>query len=331
MNTEKHSVWNGRFKTNPKEGKLFLEILDLIASFDGMPVDEILELCWGESRDALELLIKKSNKREKKKESKFVAKDLKRPPSALNLYQQVLREELNKKGEKFDIAQASKQYKALSEKERVKYQKKADELKAKYETEYERMRNEAINRGEFPADKPKKSMSAYLLYVNSVRASIAEKYKDEVNRKDVNANIVKDAGRMWKELSAEEKKPFEDLSQKAKIEYTHKLKEWEAQENKRLGRSDAIKVATSGKKATNVSTVQTTKVKQQQSDHEEDEEEQSDQQSEHSEEDHEEEDHVSDHEEEEEIQIQTSKQQTSKKNEVTRHATTSNKNTVKAK
>ena len=47
-------IMNNRFRTNHKEAKLFLEIVDkLTTTFEGMPTDDIITLFWGERRSVI--------------------------------------------------------------------------------------------------------------------------------------------------------------------------------------------------------------------------------------------------------------------------------------
>jgi hypothetical protein len=231
---DQHSIWNGRLKANPKEAKFFLEIIDKLGmQFDGMPVEDILQTFWGEPRDVLEKLIKRTNKRDKKEDTKFTPKDLKRPPTANILFQRDFKIKCDAKGVKFNLISCSEDYKKLSDKEKAKYQKEAARLKDEYTVEYERLRVAAIKSGDFPQDKPKRPLSGFLCYLGDVRDTIAEKYKNEENRKNINAKISKDAGYMWNALSEKDKSKYENDYKKEKEEFDIKMKEWEDTELRR--------------------------------------------------------------------------------------------------
>ena len=237
---DQHSIWNGRFKANPKEAKFFLEIVDKLgAQFDGMPVEEILQTFWGEPRDVLEKLIKKANKREKKEEAKFDAKTLKRAPGANILFQKDYKAKCDAKGIKFDLKTCAEEYKKLSDKDKAKYQKESLRMKEEYNAEYARLRGEAIKNGDFPEDKPKRPLSGFLRYLADVRDEITEKYKDVKDRKKINAQISKDAGEMWNALSDKEKAPYETAYKKEKEAFEIKYKEWENKELERRKKNGA--------------------------------------------------------------------------------------------
>jgi hypothetical protein len=262
---EFNSIWNGRFKANPKEAKFFLEIVDTLgAQFNGMPVEEILQTFWGEPRDVLEKLIKKSNKREKKEEAKFDAKTLKRAPTANILFQKDYKSKCDANGIKFNLKTCVEEYKKLSEQDKANYQKESIRLKNEYNAEYARLRGEAINNGDFPEDKPKRPLSGFLRYLADVRKELTEKYKDIEDRKKINSQISKDAGEMWNTLSDKEKEPYENAYKTEKEIYTIKLKEWETKESERLKKNGTetktavVNIETTGTTKKSVSKVKNT-------------------------------------------------------------------------
>ena len=237
---DQHSIWNGRLKTSPKEGKFFLEFLDALgARFDGLPTEDILETFWGEPRDVLEKLIKKANKREKKAETKFTPKGLKKAPTANILFQRDFKARCDKNGTKFDLKSSSDAYKALSDKEKAKYIKESDRLKAEYKAEYERLRVAAIQSGAFPADKPKKPMTAYFRYLQVVRAELTAKYAADTDRKAVNSKIAKDSAEMWKSLSENEKEKYDNAYRREKEQYDEIIKKWDVIETSRRKGQDS--------------------------------------------------------------------------------------------
>lgn len=236
---DQHSIWNGRLKTNAKEAKFFLEMVDaLTVRFDGMPTEEIMQTFWGEPREVLEKSIKKANKREKKIDAKFATKDLKKPSTANILFQRDFKTKCDKNGIKFDLKTSAAAYKALTDKERAMYVAEAQRLKAEYTAEYDRRRAAAIQSGAFPADKPKKPMTAYFRYLQDVRAQLTAKYVDDENRKGVNGKIAKESAEMWKALSDKQKEKYETAYQKDKVSYDIIIAKWENTETNRRKRND---------------------------------------------------------------------------------------------
>lgn len=256
---DEHSIWNGRFKSNPKEGKFFLDFLDKLSKhFDGLPVEDIIQTFWGEEREVLEKLIKKANKREKKEEAKFSPKDLKKAPTANILFQRKYKEDCDKSNKKFNLKECSEAYKKLTEKDKAKYVAESQKLKDQYKADFERLRTEAIKNGDFPEDKPKRPMTAYFRYLGDVRAKLTEKHKNMADRKAANAVITKEAAAMWKELSDKDKAKYEDAYKNEKEAFDVKQKAWESKETERRKRADGtpaeVKVETSGAKKASVVT-----------------------------------------------------------------------------
>ena len=250
---DEHSIWNGRFKSNPKEGKFFLDFLDKLKNhFDGIPVDDVIQTFWGEEREVLEKLIKKANKREKKEEAKFSPKDLKKAPTANILFQRKYKEDCDKSNKKFNLKECSEAYKKLTEKDKAKYVAESQKLKEQYNDDFERLRTEAIKNGEFPEDKPKRPMTAYFRFLGDVRAKLSEKHKNMADRKAANGVITKEAAAMWNELSDKDKTKYEDAYKKEKEAFDVKQKVWESKETERRKRADGapaeVKVETSGAK-----------------------------------------------------------------------------------
>lgn len=235
---DQHSIWNGRLKTNTKEAKFFLEFLDALSKCFDTPNDEILQTFWGEPRDVLEKSIKKANKREKKVDAKFTPKNLKKPSTANILFQKDFKLKCDNTSTKFDLKASASAYKALADIERAKYINEAHRLKVEYTAEYNRLRAAAIQSGEFPADKPKKPLTAYFRYLNEVRTQLQAKYFADEDRKAVNCKIARDSAEMWKALTDKQREKYDIAYQKDKEQYTIAIAKWEATETKRRKGND---------------------------------------------------------------------------------------------
>ena len=255
---DQHSIWNGRLKTNSKEAKFFLEFLDALSERFDTPNDDILHTFWGEPRDVLEKSIKKANKREKKVEAKFAPNGLKRPSTANILFQKDFKTKCDKAGTKFDLKACAAAYKAITDKERAKYVAESQRMKDEFNVEYARRRAAAIQSGEFPADKPKKPLTAYFRYLNEVRPQLQAKYAADENRKAVNGKVAKDSAEMWKALTDKQREKYESAYKKDKEQYDVVFAKWEATETKRRKGNDSaaaavglVEIESSGSKKTN--------------------------------------------------------------------------------
>ena len=235
---EKHSIYNGKYKKSPKDGKHFLDILDLLVdTFDGMPYEEILKLFWGNTRKSLEDIIKNSNKREKKAETKFNP-NINKPHNANILFQKDYIQQCSSNNIKFKMADCVieyTKYKATcaSNNEPNKYIIESQNLKDAYAINFSTLYNTAITSGTFPTPKPKRPLTAYFIYLADVRESLKLKYINETDRKAVNSKICIDSGIMWKQLSDADKTKYLTIANEEKQKYKSILTIWEYNELQR--------------------------------------------------------------------------------------------------
>uniref|UniRef100_A0A7S0C1Y5 HMG box domain-containing protein n=1 Tax=Proboscia inermis TaxID=420281 RepID=A0A7S0C1Y5_9STRA len=69
------------------------------------------------------------------------------------------------------------------------------------------------------AKGPKKGSSAYIFFSVNKRAEI----KASMPEKTTNQELLSEIGRKWKELTVEEKKPFDELALKDKARYQKEM------------------------------------------------------------------------------------------------------------
>ena len=100
------------------------------------------------------------------------------------------------------------QWKALDEKERVKFEKMATEAKAAIADAAPETK--AKGKGANSEPKPKRAPSAYILYCNEARSKLPEGLKVPEQAKLL--------GAQWKTLDAVEKARFEGMAADAKLE-----------------------------------------------------------------------------------------------------------------
>ena len=246
---ETHSIWYGRLKTNPIEAKFFKEFLiDFKVGFklEESEYESILNHYWGKSLEELEKLIKTQNKREKKVKETFKPDGLSKPKSAYNLYCKYYATECKSKEIKFELKNASSTWNELSDSKKQKYINEALKQKTDYNSQYETLKSNAIKNGEISAEKPKSPVTAYFRYLNDNRSKIKEKLMKKGETENLNTKIPTEAGKMWKELSDEEKEPYETIYQEEKEKYSELLEKWKVIETSRLkklaGEAEDIKI-----------------------------------------------------------------------------------------
>lgn len=232
MDQNKHSIFNGRFKQKPSEAKLFLEILDhLVDTYEEYPIDELIHLFWGNTRESLEEIIKKSKKREKKVKAKFAPINLEKPANAYNLYKKAYKQKCDEKKIKYDIKQVSEQYKSLSSSDKESFENEAKRLKNIYNIEYEKQRQLAIDNKLFPEDQPKKPLTSFFRFSKEHREAVTNDLKEAGNYEA--KLVVKNITELWKELTPSEKAPYIDAYNSDKQLYDEQMKIWNEKEASR--------------------------------------------------------------------------------------------------
>ena len=260
MENDKHSIFNGDFKKNPAEAKFFLKHFNAYKSLELFDEDgeaKLLKSAWGESLEALEELVKKNNKREKIKKTKFVPSNIEKPKKPIDIFGKLFSEESKEKGVKFSkdnnyLVCRKTAWDNLSKKEQDKYNKQSQTDFENYELEFAKQKAEAITNGEFPEDKIKGPCTAYFLFLADIRPKLTEKFK---NDSDKNTKITKEGGKMWKALSEKDKEKYKSAYRKEKIEFDIKNQEWKTNEIERIKKQEGngnepanVKIESSGQK-----------------------------------------------------------------------------------
>ena len=255
MEEDKHSILNGDFKKkNSKEAKYFKKHFDLMKTefLDDESASKIIKYIWGGTYDELCKLIKDNDKKETDKKAKFAPKDLVKPKKPIDLFGEQFSKESKEQNVKFGktyFVSRKTAWDNLSDKERLQYEKEAEEALEKYNIEFAKQKELAIKNGDFPAEKIKGPCTAYFLYLADIRPKLNEQFKDEPNK---NIKITKEGGRLWSALSDKAKEKYEIAYKKSKAEYEIKKAEWVSNETdrckKQAGKPVDVKIDSSGKK-----------------------------------------------------------------------------------
>lgn len=166
-------VFSSKYRKNPQIAAAVIDAMDAwrkasdISNFD----DDLCNSLWAclcdVSIDDMRKLIKASVKRETKKKAKFEVdeKVLPKPPrSAFDIFNKELTAKAKATDTKLKLEERHEQWSKLSQADKDKYTKKCDDAKAHYKAEYEKLRQQAIDAGDFPADAPKKPLTTYFLF-----------------------------------------------------------------------------------------------------------------------------------------------------------------------
>jgi hypothetical protein len=215
------------YKINYKEiedGKDFSEDND---SFDQVAREDFKE----------KVMNKISAKPTKASKSDVKLSHPKKSLTAYTLFVKIKRQELQEKNPSATTPELMKEigrlWKSISEKEKSWYQKMAAKDKERYKKEMDRMQKlkEKHKMSDCELKRPKKCLSSYMIFVREVRAKVTEEYPD-MNALDV----MKEVGRRWQSISAEDKNYYQALAEKDKERFKREnqqyMKELEQLDNK---------------------------------------------------------------------------------------------------
>jgi hypothetical protein len=205
-----HGVKTASWRKNPLNAVPYLDCMTIIErKFDGFKLANVLPIFTDDKLEDLQTKIKKATRRQDKKANKFVPVDIKKPRSAIRIFQTDDLAKCSADDRKSYVKNGllSKHWKALSDKERSEYETMAANEKAAYLNEYNRQIAIAIETGVWQEPKPKRHNSAYFHYMMS--DEIADECK-KLGLKGINRSKL--ISEHWKALSADAKKVFEDLN-----------------------------------------------------------------------------------------------------------------------
>lgn len=248
---DSNGKWTNRFMRNPAEAKLIMDFLDVMKNkyegFDGEQLNELWNMVCHKSRDEMTKLYKKSKKREDKQKVKFQPAGLDKPPRCgRDIFLKELAVKNKESGIKMKIKEQSDAWNAVPEANKEKYRAKAEKLKADYVQAAANQKKEAISKGEFAEDKPKKYMTSYFLFRHEELpklkakfaldpATLAGKTEEEVkaiklaNKEKIDL-AMKNA---WDNINPTQKGKLESQVAKDKAKYEKAIAEWKEKEEKR--------------------------------------------------------------------------------------------------
>lgn len=167
----------------------------------------------------------------------------KKPQSAYFMYANDVRASIKSENPEMKITEISKvigaQWKELSEKEKSKYEKQAMKAKKAYEATMEsyvppddetwdELINDKSSRKKSQLkdpDAPKKPPTAYMLFAKEHRPTVKGELESEFeDKKQLNSEVSKALGQRWKQMSDDEKKPYNKLVKKATTVFDNQMK-----------------------------------------------------------------------------------------------------------
>ena len=214
---------------NKKNGKVlipfYFNILDVISDNYNIDRNELASFLDGKSIEDRMKQLKKLRKRDKKDNEKFHAEGLEKPKSPMELYRLEYRKNCQENNIEYKNDSFRDSWRNLPETEKSRFVKENEKLKSKYEKEFERQKKEAINRGEFLPDEPKRPLNAYMIFKGDCGSNI-KKFLSKNEQKQYaslsNKERIKFISTKWKDMcenDTEKRLSYELLSMKDKHRY----------------------------------------------------------------------------------------------------------------
>ena len=239
-----HGELTGKIRNKPEYGVFALEVIQSIFNkldIQNLTQEDFLKCVTDDSKEMLEGNFKKSRKRMKKKSKVFTPDPsvLKKPQSGYQMFRKAEFAKLEGDDRKNGNSIISSKWNGLSDKAKEKYNKKAAKAKVEYNIEYEKLRQEAIERGDFPEPKPKQPLSSYFSFIHNkeIKAKVISENPKLNGISHINMNAFLTT--YWKECGDEVKQPFLDEYKEAKIKYKAELLKWEERNERRQEEKEA--------------------------------------------------------------------------------------------
>ena len=169
----------------------------------------------------------KQNKRQKKKNEKFVVAGLAKPKNVRNLFREQYHARCKAEGKEFDNAGFTAAYAVLSADAKEALELEVRSAKEVFDREYEQHLARAISSGDYPEKAPTKFKRAYIIFAEEMRHALADSTDarfDAVKRslfaKMSMTEKSKAFGELWKTVSEAEKTRYSALEKEAELAYT---------------------------------------------------------------------------------------------------------------
>lgn len=166
---------------------------------------------------------KEDKKKAKKQEKKNKHKDEpKKPKSAYICMCTSKRQEVKDNNDGISntaiMAELGKIWHSLNEAELAKWEKIAEEDKQRYETEMQKFYKDHPEEVKEEKSTIKKPISGYVIFSNTKRAEVKQK-----NPSLSPKQILTLLGKLWRELSDDDKKPYKDLAEEDRERYKREI------------------------------------------------------------------------------------------------------------
>jgi len=169
----------------------------------------------------------KQNKRQKKKNEKFVVAGLTRPKNVRNVFREQYKTRCTAESRAFDKDEFDAAFKALSADAREALDLEVKAAKDSFDREYEQQLARAVASGDYPEKAPTKFKRAYIIFTEDMRNALANTsdsrmtaaQREQFSKMSMTEKS-KAFGELWKTVSEAEKARYAGLEKEAELAYT---------------------------------------------------------------------------------------------------------------
>jgi len=142
---------------------------------------------------------------------------------------QIKRKQLQKEDMASLMKKMGEKWSKLPKREKEMFNEAARHDKERYEHEMEEFKvygDQDKNIQDYDAQRPKKCLSSYMIFVRETRPKVAAELKANNKEDDASLNVMKIVGKRWKQLTKKEKEIFDEKAQEDKIRYEKEMAEF---------------------------------------------------------------------------------------------------------
>lgn len=233
--TETTKLMNGlyasEFDKNWEMAKNYIDAVNQIAQrAENIDADQLYQIfdtkTIPEREEANKKLKTKQNKRQKKKNDKFVVVGLKKPQNVRNVFREQYKKQCAAENKPFDKNEFDTAFKSLSPDAREALNLEVKATKDAFDVEYNQQLARAVAAGDHPEKAPTKFKRAYIIFTEDMRNAIVNTADSRMTkeRRDqfVNMSMTEKSkafGELWKTVSEEEKARYSALEKEAELAY----------------------------------------------------------------------------------------------------------------
>lgn len=242
-------LWNSIMHKQERIGVTIRKFINLCNStFKDFDEELLLSIVWDKGYKSLVKHNIKNGRKEQKKKAIYASTTLSKPPrSGYIIFNKEHSAKCKKNDTKYVKTDVEKQWQNMSEDEKDVYRNKAKKLHEEYQNNLQKEKEQAIEDGTFPADKPKRPVNEWILFRTEIYSEVAEKHKptkaeisnmndNELStyKKEVQKKIQSEIKERWDNLSQKQRDKYFKLKTERQKKYLLDMEKWQVKEYERL-------------------------------------------------------------------------------------------------